>query len=98
MKICDVTQFYSPVSGGVTRYLHEKIDYIQNCTAKDKHVLIVPGKKTTVQAIGRSRVYTIRSPLVSRTAQYRALLNLIAVERILRSVRLVIIESGAPYE
>src|SRR5881275_3564003 len=85
MKICDLTQFYSPVSGGVKRYLHEKIDYVQNCTAIDKHVLVVPGKKTRLRAHGRSRVCTIRSPLVSRTAQYRALLNLRAVERILRN-------------
>jgi alpha-1,6-mannosyltransferase len=98
VKIVDLTQFYSPVSGGVKRYLHEKIDYIQNCTSKDKHVLIVPGKKTTVRARGRARVYTIRSPLVSRTAQYRALLNLRAVERILRNERPDIIESGDPYQ
>lgn len=98
MKIVDLTQFYSPVSGGVKRYLHEKIDYIENCTATDKHVLVVPGKKTTVRARGRTRVYTIRSPLVSRTAQYRALLNLRAVERILRNERPDIIESGDPYQ
>ena len=29
MKICDLTQFYSPLSGGVKRYVHEKIRYIQ---------------------------------------------------------------------
>lgn len=98
MKIVDLTQFYSPVSGGVKRYLHEKIDYIENCTATEKHVLVVPGQKTTVRARGRARVYTIRSPLVSRTAQYRALLNLRAVERILRSERPDIIESGDPYQ
>jgi alpha-1,6-mannosyltransferase len=98
MKICDVTQFYSPVSGGVKRYLHEKIEYIQNCTAKDKHVLIVPGKKTALQANGRSRIYTIRSPLVSRTAQYRALINLRAVEEILKRERPDVIESGDPYQ
>lgn len=98
MKIVDLTQFYSPVSGGVKRYLHEKIDYIENCTATDRHVLVVPGKKTTARARGRTRVYTIRSPLVSRTAQYRALLNLRAVERILRSERPDIIESGDPYQ
>ena len=98
MKICDLTQFYSPVSGGVKRYLHEKIDYIQNCTSRDKHVLIVPGKKTAVQANGRSRIYTIRSPLVSRAGQYRALLNLRAVEQILRNERPDIIESGDPYQ
>jgi alpha-1,6-mannosyltransferase len=98
MKIVDLTQFYSPVSGGVKRYLHEKIDYIENCTATDKHVLVVPGKRTTVRARGRTRAYTIRSPLVSRTAQYRALLNLRAVERILRNERPDIIESGDPYQ
>jgi alpha-1,6-mannosyltransferase len=98
MKIVDLTQFYSPVSGGVKRYLHEKIDYIEKYTATDKHVLVVPGKKTTVRARGRTRVYTIRSPLVSRTAQYRALLNLRAVERIFRNERPDIIESGDPYQ
>ena len=29
VKICDLTQFYSPLSGGVKRYLHEKIAYIR---------------------------------------------------------------------
>src|SRR5438874_13775164 len=98
MKICDLTQFYSPVSGGVKRYLHEKIDYVQNCTASDKHVLIVPGPKSDVQVHGRSRIYTVRSPLVSRAAQYRALLNLRAVEEILKRERPDVIESGDPYQ
>jgi len=98
MKICDLTQFYSPVSGGVKRYLHEKIDYIDRRALRDEHVLIVPGAKTKLKANGRSRVYTIRSPLVSRTAQYRALLNLRAVEEILERERPDVIESGDPYQ
>ena len=98
MKIADLTQFYSPVSGGVKRYLHEKIDYVQNYTATDKHVLVVPGPKSGSKANGRSRIYTIRSPLVSRTAQYRALINLRAVDEILKRERPNIIESGDPYQ
>ena len=98
MKICDLTQFYSPVSGGVKRYLHEKIDYIHRDSSRDEHVLIVPGAKTKLKANGRSRVYTIRSPLVSRTAQYRALLNLRAVEEILDRERPDVIESADPYQ
>src|SRR6267143_1409376 len=98
MKICDITQFYSPVSGGVKRYLHEKIDYVQNRTGGDKHVLIVPGPKSDVQVNGRSRIYTIRSPLVSRAAKYRALLNLRAVDEILKRERPDVIESGDPYQ
>jgi alpha-1,6-mannosyltransferase len=98
MKICDLTQFYSPVSGGVKRYLHEKIDYIHRHAPRDEHVLIVPSAKTKVKANGRSRVYTIRSPIVSRTAQYRALLNLRAVEEILKREQPDVIESADPYQ
>jgi alpha-1,6-mannosyltransferase len=98
MKICDLTQFYSPVSGGVKRYLHEKIDYIDRHAPRDEHVLIVPGAKTKLKANGRSRVYTIRSPVVSRTAQYRALLNLRAVEEILEREWPDVIESADPYQ
>ena len=98
MKICDLTQFYSPVSGGVKRYLHEKIDYIEKHAPHDEHVLIVPGAKARLKMNGRSRVYTVRSPLVSRTTQYRALLNLRAVEDILVQERPDLIESGDPYQ
>src|SRR6266566_2300066 len=80
MKICDLTQFYSPVSGGVKRYLHEKIDYIDRQAARHEHVLIVPGAKTRLKGNGRSRVYTIRSPVVSRTTQYGAHLGSIQVK------------------
>jgi alpha-1,6-mannosyltransferase len=98
LKLVDLTQFYSPVSGGVKRYLHEKIDYIEKQSPRDQHVLIVPGQKTKVEIRGRSRVYSIRSPLISRTGRYRALVNLRAVGEILRRERPDIIESGDPYQ
>ncbi len=98
MKICDITQFYSPVSGGVKRYLHEKIDYIEKQTARDQHVLVVPGQKTRVDVRGRSRIYSIRSPLISRTGRYRALVNLRAVGQVFRRERPDLIESGDPYQ
>src|SRR6059058_3240893 len=98
MKICDLTQFYSPVSGGVKRYLHEKIDYIEKYRPDDEHLLIVPGGKTEVVSNARSRIYTIHSPLLSRTSRYRALLNLRAVEQILERERPDLIESGDPYQ
>ena len=98
MKICDVTQFYSPVSGGVKRYLHEKLDYIEKHTSRDQGALIVPGPKTKAEVRGRSRIYSIRSPLVSRTGRYRALVNLRAVDQTLKRERPDIIESGDPYQ
>ena len=98
MKICDLTQFYSPFSGGVKRYVHEKIAYIDEYCPGDEHVLIVPGPQTEMVANGRSRIYTIHSPLLSRTSRYRALLNLRAIEEILERERPNIIESSDPYQ
>ena len=45
-----------------------------------------------------SRVYTIASPLVSRTSRYRALLKLHLVEEVLEKEKPDIIESGDPYQ
>ncbi|MDQ6765086.1 MAG: glycosyltransferase [Verrucomicrobiota bacterium] len=98
MKICDVTQFYSPLSGGVKRYVQEKIAFIQAARPKDEHVLIVPGAKSECIVAERSRIYTIRSPLVSRATQYRALLDLRALGQIIEKERPDVIESADPYQ
>jgi alpha-1,6-mannosyltransferase len=98
LKICDITQFYSPLSGGVKRYVHEKINYIKTQCPNDEHVLVIPGEKTEVIVDERSRIYSIRSPLVSRSTLYRALLNLRAVADIVERERPDIIESSDPYQ
>lgn len=98
MKVCDLTQFYSPVSGGVKRYISEKSAWMRRARPDDQHVLIIPGAETACRGDATSRVYTIRSPLVSRTARYRALLNLAAIEEILEKERPNLIESGDPYQ
>jgi alpha-1,6-mannosyltransferase len=98
LKICDLTQFYSPLSGGVKRYVHEKIAYIDKHSPGDGHVLVVPGSKTAVTTNARSRTYSIHSPLLSRTSRYRALLNLRAIEEILTVEHPDIIESSDPYQ
>jgi alpha-1,6-mannosyltransferase len=97
LKLCDLTQFYSPLSGGVKRYVHEKIRYIQAAT-DDEHVLVIPGAKTEMVETERSRIYSIRSPLLSRTSRYRALLNLRAIEEVLERERPDLIECGDPYQ
>jgi alpha-1,6-mannosyltransferase len=97
VKVCDLTQFYSPLSGGVKRYVHEKANYVRERTS-DEHVLIVPGEKTERTGDERARIYSIRAPVVSRSARYRALLDLRAVGEILEWERPDIIESSDPYQ
>jgi alpha-1,6-mannosyltransferase len=97
LKVCDLTQFYSPLSGGVKRYVQEKANYIRERTS-DEHVLIVPGEKTERIGDERARIYSIRSPLISKTARYRALLDLRAVGEILEREQPDLIESSDPYQ
>ena len=96
MKLCDVTQFYSPKSGGVRRYLMEKRRYIVEHT-DDEHHLIIPGEKTEYLREGRLHTFTVASPRVDRTSRYRILLNTPAVRGYLRKVRPDLIEAGDPY-
>lgn len=98
MKICDLTQFYSPVSGGVKRYICEKVCYMHEFAPEDEHILIIPGERDEVVTHGKSKTYSIRSPLISKTSRYRALLRLEAVEQVLEKERPGVIESGDPYQ
>ena len=61
-------------------------------------MLIIPGERDACVRGDRSRVYTIRSPLISKTSRYRLLLRLEAVEEILERERPDLIESGDPYQ
>lgn len=96
MKICDLTQFYSPVSGGVKRYITEKRRYLQQHT-QDEHYLIVPGENTRHSVEGRLHTLTIQSPRLDRTSRYRLLLNTRLVRDFLDDIRPDVIESGDPY-
>jgi alpha-1,6-mannosyltransferase len=96
MKVCDLTQFYSPFSGGVKRYLEEKRKYA--VANGHQHLLIIPGDQTSCSETENSRTYSIKSPLVSRTSRYRALLHLGAVQQLLERERPDVIESSDPYQ
>lgn len=95
MLFCDITQFYSPVGGGVRRYLDEKAKHLN--LQGDRHLLIVPGGKTERLTQGENILWTIESPLISRRARYRALLNLNLIEEIIEQEKPDLIESGDPY-
>ena len=96
MKVCDLTQFYSPFSGGVKRYIEEKRKYAN--ALGHEHLLIVPGKRTEKIETPGGKTFLIGSPLVSRTSRYRALFNLNAVEEVLEREKPDVIESSDPYQ
>ncbi|ACD84041.1 glycosyltransferase [Candidatus Methylacidiphilum infernorum] len=97
MKICDITQFYSPCSGGVKRYLSEKQDYVRRL-AKDEHFLIVPGEKNQHLSDKSVHTITIKSPRLDKTSRYRVMLNLKTLSLLIDEINPDIIEVGDPYQ
>ena len=98
LKICDLTQFYSPVSGGVRRYIEQKSAFVRKIRPDCQHVVIIPGETTGMTGDTHSRIYSIASQLLSRTSRYRALTKLHLIEEVLEKERPDIIESGDPYQ
>jgi hypothetical protein len=98
LTICDITQFYSPVSGGIRRYIEQKSAFLRTHRPDCRHIVIVPGEKTAVHEDGPVRFHTIASQLVSRTSRYRLLTKLHLIEEIFERERPHIIESGDSYQ
>jgi alpha-1,6-mannosyltransferase len=98
MTVCDITQFWSPVSGGVRRYVAEKIRHLRERVPGGRHLLIIPGERDEVSGDDAARVYTIASPAVSQVTGYRVVLRLREIERILAAERPDIVECGDPYQ
>ncbi len=96
MKLCDLTQFYSPDSGGVKRYLTEKMAYIEQYTSHE-HVLIIPGKESGMTIQGHTKIHTIASPRITPTSRYRVMLKMKELHEILEKENPDLIELGDPY-
>jgi len=94
--ICDVTQSWSDVGGGVGTYLRHKRQHILNRTPH-RHLLIVPGPEDTVTEEGRAITATIRSPRVPGSPHYRLMLRNGAVRELLERFRPDLIECQDSY-
>lgn len=84
--ICDVTQSWSEVGGGVGTYLRRKREHILSHTPH-RHLLIVPGETDSVTDNGRAITVTIASRPVPKSPNYRLLLRNRAVRAALERFR-----------
>lgn len=94
--ICDVTQSWSAVGGGVGTYLRRKRDHILSYTPH-RHLLIVPGETDSVREEERAITVTIASPPVPGSPNYRLLLRNKAVLESLEQFRPDVIECQDAY-
>ena len=89
--ICDVTQSWSDVGGGVGTYLRHKRRHILERSAH-RHLMIVPGPADTVTEEGRAITVTIASPRVPASPHYRLMLRNGAVRETLERFKTDLIE------
>jgi alpha-1,6-mannosyltransferase len=94
--ICDLTQSWSDVGGGVGTYLRHKRNHILERTPH-RHLLIVPGPEDTVVEEGRAITATVRSPRVPGSPHYRLMLRNGAVRDLLERFRPDLIECQDSY-
>jgi alpha-1,6-mannosyltransferase len=96
MRVCDIAQSFSPRSGGVKRYLTNKIRFFAERPDVD-HLLIRPGPRDRQRIKGRSRVYEVGSPLLPGSLDYRLLLNRRRVFEVIRRESPDVIEVDSAY-
>ena len=94
--ICDLTQSWSSVGGGVRTYLAHKRSHILERT-RHRHLLIIPGPHDTVEEDGRAITVTIASPKVPGSPHYRLLLRNRAVRAALERFKPDLIECQDSY-
>lgn len=96
MKICDIAQFYSPLSGGVKRYLMDKQ---RSLAARPgaHHVLIVPSHRDAVTRSATSTLHEVKSPRLIGSASYRLLISRKKIMQIVQAEQPDLIEVGDPY-
>ena len=94
--ICDLTQSWSEVGGGVRTYLLHKRRHILDSTPH-QHLMVIPGPRDEVIDEGRAVTVTIASPQVPGSPSYRLLLRNRAVREALERFRPDLIESQDAY-
>lgn len=96
MKLLDLTEFYSPLGGGVRTYLAAKARWI--ATRQDiQHTVVVSSSRDAQETIGRTRIYHLRGPRVPGSPGYHVLLPGPRVAEIVARERPDVIEIGSPF-
>jgi alpha-1,6-mannosyltransferase len=97
MKICDVIQFYSPLSGGIKNYVHTKALWFAENRPNVEHFAIVPGERNEEFKVGNSTFYSIKSPRLPFSKSYRILCSKKQIERVLLQEQPDVMETCDPY-
>jgi alpha-1,6-mannosyltransferase len=96
VKLLDLTEFYSPLGGGVRRYLEEKARWVARRRDVD-HVVVVPAEHDALARWQRTRVHLVHGPRVPASPGYHFLIAGRRLSSIVARERPDVIEVGSPY-
>ncbi len=96
MKLLDITEYHSPVGGGVTTYLRAKAQWLAD-RADVEHVIVLASGADRVEQWHRSRVYHLAGPPIPASPGYFFLVGANRLSRILERERPDLIELGSPF-
>jgi alpha-1,6-mannosyltransferase len=96
MRLLDITEFYSPLGGGVRTYLAAKAQWIA-ARGDIEHSVIISSDRDGRETVGRTRVYHLRGLRVPGSPGYHLLLRRRRVAEIVAQERPDVIEIGSPF-
>lgn len=94
--VCDLTQSYAAMGGGIRTYLHAKRAWLDAHTDA-RHVLIVPGPEDATERDGRHVTHYVKSPPVPGSPAYRLMLRNGHVRQLLAAERPDVVECQCAY-
>ncbi len=96
MNLLDVTEFYSPLGGGVRTYLAAKARWIA-ARPEIEHAVVVSSERDRLETVGRTRIYHVRGPAVPGSPGYHFLLGGGRLAHVVAQERPDVIEIGSPF-
>jgi alpha-1,6-mannosyltransferase len=96
VRILDITEFYSPLGGGVKTYLTAKAEWLAK-QPDVSHTIVLPGAHDQESTIARSRVVLLGGPGVPASPGYHFLTRGRRIREIMAEVQPDIVEIGSPF-
>jgi alpha-1,6-mannosyltransferase len=96
VKVLDITEYHSPMGGGVTTYLQAKARWLA-ARSDVEHVIVLSAAKSATEQWHRSRVYVLAGPPVPASPGFYFLLHPGQLRAIVRRERPDVIELGSPF-
>jgi alpha-1,6-mannosyltransferase len=97
LRLCDIVQFHSPISGGIRRYVGDKARFFSS-QENVRHAVLIPGPENRTWKEGKTTWVQLASPRMPGSDSYRLFLSKGGIHRFLEGFGPHLIEVADPYQ